>query len=1087
MGAPPGIEGVTRPETVRIWLLGGFRVAVGSRTIQDDEWRLRKAAAIVKLLAFSPGHRMHREQAMDALWPELEKRVASNNLRGAIYAARKALVSDPTAGSRYLASEDESLVLCPHGDLWVDILAFELAASTARRSRDPAAYEAALELYAGELLPRDRYEEWAHNRREELRELYLSVLVEQASAYERRGEFGPALEALRKVLAAKPTREEAHVGLMRLHALLGNKGEALDQYSKLADILSKVLGTEPSTSSRALREEIAAGRFPLKEASSLAPSPGKELDASQHNLPVARTSFVGRQREVVEIKRALVMTRLLTLTGAGGCGKTRLALEVARELAGVYPDGVWLAEFAPLSEGALVAQALATVLGVHEQPERSLTDTLVDFLRAKRALLVLDNCEHVVDSVAQLADILLNSALHIRVLATSRERLNVEGELNWLVPSLSVPNLLQSPTVEELAGYESARLFVERARHRNPAFTLTPENAHAVARICGRLDGIPLAIELAAARVGLSVEQIATRLDDSLRLLTTGSRTASPRQKTLRGTLDWSYALLSERERRLFGQLSIFSGGWTLDAAEVVGAEGHSQQGDVLDLLSRLVEKSLVVAEATGDGEVRYRMLEPLRQYAREKLEESSEREEVRRRHAKHFLTLAEQAEPELQGPEDKEWLEHLETEHDNLRAALSWAVEQKDNEQALRLAGALQPFWEAHGHYSEGRRWLEKALQKEGHAPAAVRAKALYAVSVMSHLQTDTNRAEVAAQEGMDLLADSEAESSLAYSFRWMLGYAARLRRDYERAKELLEENLRLSREADDKLGIADALPELGAILQFLGDYERAKQLYEEGIALCWELGYGARLGELLHYLGYILLLEGDYDRGAALNEEAATLFRERGYKGGLDVVQKNLGWVALLQGNQQRAKTFFVESLVLCKELGNKIITSGSLEGLACVAGATGVSEHAARLFGAAETIREAVGYEHLPEEDALRAPYFANSRSQLDEAAWEAAWEEGCAMSMQQAIEYALSPDGPTSPATERSPTDEGPDLTPREREVALLVARGFTNHQIAQELVLSEHTVITHVRNILKKLSLRSRTQLAVWVAERQQHP
>jgi DNA-binding CsgD family transcriptional regulator/tetratricopeptide (TPR) repeat protein len=602
------------------------------------------------------------------------------------------------------------------------------------------------------------------------------------------------------------------------------------------------------------------------------------------------------------------------------------------------------------------------------------------------------------------------------------------------------------------------------------------------------LDGIPLAIELAAARVGLSVELIAARLDDSLRLLTTGSRTASPRHRTLRGTLDCSYELLSEPERRLFCRLAVFAGGWTLEAAEEVGA-GKTEQGEVIDLLSRVVEKSLVVAEATGDGGVRYRMLEPIRQYSRKILEEGGEGEEVRHRHASFFLALVENAEPRLRGPEDKKWFERLEAEHDNLRAALAWMLEQAEAyELGLRLAGALWIFWEAHGHYSEGRKWLEKALEKAGRASAAVRAKALYAVSVMAHLQTDTNRAEIAAREGMKLIAESEIGSSLAYSFRWMLGYAARLRGDYERAKELLEENLRLSRETEDKLGIADALPKLAIISNYLDDRERAKELLEKGIVLCRELGYGTRLGELLSHLGYILLLEGDYERGAALNEEVATLYRERGYKFGLDGILHHLGWAALLQGIHQRAKTSYEENLRLCKELGNKIATSGSLQGMACVAGATGASEHAARLFGAAKAIREAVGDQYMPEEDALWAPYLAMARSQLDEVAREAAWAEGQAMSMEQAIEYALSEVGTTLPSSRAlgSPSAGGPPrrLTRREREVAVLVAKGLTNRQIAQELVLSEHTVITHVRNILKKLNLRSRTQLTLWVTVRQ---
>src|SRR5215208_2271157 len=674
-----------RLEAVRIRLLGGFSVSVGSRTIQEGVWRLRKAAALVRLLALAPGHRLHREQIMDALWPDLGRRAASNNLRKTLHATRRIL--DPVEGSHYLASEEGWLKLCPAGSVWVDVDSFEEAAVTARREGEPAAYRAALDLYAGELLPADRYEEWAEDRRQQLRRLYLALLVELAGIYEERGENGPAIEALTRVTAEEPAHEEAHAGLMRLYALVGNNGEALAQYGRLEEALSGALGIEPATSTRDLREEITAGRFPPTERQFLASPPEGSPDTGRHNLPAARSSFVGRETELRNVKRDLTMTRLLTLTGAGGCGKTRLALEVARELIGAYPDGVWLIELAPLSEGALVAQAVAAALGVQEQPDRSLTDALIAFLRTKRALLVLDNCEHLIDAVARFADTLLNSCAHLRVLATSRESLNVEGELNWLVPSLSVPSLLQSPRVEELAGYESVRLFVERARHRNPAFSLTPENAHAVARICERLEGIPLAIELAAARVGLSVEQIAQRLDDSLRLLTGGSRTASPRQRTLRGTLDWSHALLSEPERRLFCWLSVFAGGWTLQAAEVVGAAGENEQGEILDSLARLVDKSLVVAETTGMGPVRYRMLEPIRQYAQEKLEERGDAEEVRRRHARFFLALAEEAEPRLRGPEDMEWLERLENEHDNLRTALSWALEGGEAEVGLRLA----------------------------------------------------------------------------------------------------------------------------------------------------------------------------------------------------------------------------------------------------------------------------------------------------------------------------------------------------------------------------------------------------------------
>jgi predicted ATPase/DNA-binding SARP family transcriptional activator/DNA-binding CsgD family transcriptional regulator len=1072
-----------KPEVIRIKLLGGFRVWVGPGVIGEDEWRLKKAANLIKLLALAPGHRLHREQLMEALWPDLGTNAASNNLRRVLHSTRKTL--DPTGSSRYLASEEGWLALCPGGTLWVDVEAFEEAAATARREREPAAYRAALELYAGELLPADRYEEWAEDRRQELRRLDLALLTELADIYEEHGENGPAIEALTTVTAGEPAHEEAHAALMRLYALSGRQAEALRQYERLEEALSKALGVGPNASSRALREEISSSSFPVKERRNRGIPPGDPASLGRHNLPAPRSSFVGRETELRNVKRDLAMTRLLTLTGAGGCGKTRLALEVARQLVGAYPDGVWLVELAPLSEGALVAQAVAAALGVQEQPDRSLTDALVAFLRAERALLVMDNCEHLVDAVARFADTLLDSCLHLRVLATSRESLNVEGELNWLVPSLSVPSLLQSPSVEELGGYESVRLFVQRARHRNPAFSLTSENAHAVARICSRLDGIPLAIELAAARVGLSVEQIAARLDDSLRLLSAGSRTALPRQRTLRGTLDWSYALLSESEQRLFCLLSVFAGGWTLEAAEAVGA-GDTDQGDVLDLLSRLVDKSLVVTETTGIGGVRYRLLEPVRQYAKEKLEEGGEAEEVRQRHETFFLALAEEAQPKLRGPEDTEWLERLEAEHDNLRVALSWTLERGEAELGLRLAGALWTFWEAHGHYSEGRRWLEEELEKEGRASAAARAKALEGFGWLVFRAGEMNRAVVAAEEGLELSDDAGLGGAVRAKFLGLLGWLVEVQGHHARAKELLEESLKLSRDVDDKFGIADALLMLGSTLSSLGDRRRERQLHEEGIALSRELGYVRTLGRLLFSVGYVLLLEGDYERGAALNEEAAALYRVRGYKGGLEFVLDNLGWAALLQGDYDRARTSYQESLTLCKELGDKSIASESLDGMACIAAAEGEAERAARLFGAAQALREAVGYHHMPEEDAWREPYMATARSQLDEASWEEAWAEGRAMSMEQAIEYALSeekPLTPSSPASEQASSDEPPTLTRREKEVAVLVARRLTNRQIASELVLSEHTVHHHVTNILKKLNLSSRQQVASRLSDR----
>ncbi|MDQ4042275.1 MAG: NB-ARC domain-containing protein, partial [Actinomycetota bacterium] len=716
------------PEAMRIWLLGGFRVSVGSRSIGEDKWRLKKAGSLIKLLALAPRHRLHREQAMNLLWADLDPEAAANNLHHALHVARRTVepaTAPATVASRYLHLRGEQLALCPSGLLWVDVEAFEEAAATARHTLEPAAYRAAIELYSGELLPQDPYEPWAEERRAQLREVYLSLLLELAGVYEEGKEFGEAIEALGRVVAEAPTHEGARVRLMRLYALLGRRREALGQYERLREALFRELGAEPEAAASRLQEEIWAGTLPPADSPALVGSLPDEPPegAGRHNLPLARTSFVGRERETLEVKRLLSMTRLLTLTGAGGSGKTRLALKVASDLAGAYPDGAWLVEMAGLSEGELVPQTVARVLSVREEPDRSLVETLKDALRSRRMLLVLDNCEHLIEGVVRLVDALLGTCPHLRILATSREALDIADEINWVVPSLSVPDSRrEAPTTGELEGYESARLFMERASYRNPSFVLTPRNAKAVAQICRRLDGIPLTIELAAARVGvLSAEQIALRLDHSLRLLTTGGRTAVPRHRTLRATLDWSHELLAGPERKLFGRLSVFAGGWTLEAAEAVGVGEGIEEEDVLDLLSRLLDKSLVVTETPlEEGALRYRMLEPVRQYGLERLEASGEAERVRERHAQQYLALAEQAEPELMEADQASWLKRLGIEHANLRAALSWTLGPEDAEPkeraelGLRLAATLGQFWNAHSP-SEGREWLERGLARGG------------------------------------------------------------------------------------------------------------------------------------------------------------------------------------------------------------------------------------------------------------------------------------------------------------------------------------------------------------------------------------
>jgi predicted ATPase/DNA-binding SARP family transcriptional activator/DNA-binding CsgD family transcriptional regulator len=1033
-----------RLQAVRVWLLGGFRVSVGSRIIEEDAWRLRKPAALVKLLALSRGHRLHREQVMDTLWPDLDKSAASNNLRQAIHVTRRTLDPDQGASGRYLALRGEQLLLCPQGQFWVDVEAFELAVRSARRSQEPGAYEAAIDLYAGELLPEDRYEEWVEGRRRELRGTYISLLAELASAHEKHGDYVSAAEVLSRVLAEEPTSEEACVSSMRLCALLGRKMEALRHYELLKESISRKLGAEPSATARALREEIASGRIPPEQVQPLGSPSTEAAEPTRHKLPVPRTSFVDRQRELTEIKRTLAMTRLLTLTGAGGSGKTRLALRAATSLAAAFSDGVWFVELAALSEPDLVPQAIADGVGAREQPGRPVTDSVTQHLGEKRGLLVLDNCEHLVDAAAHVVDFLLASCPHLRVLATSREPLGVEGEVLFSVSPLPVPAGLPAD-LSKVGGNDAVRLFVERARLRLPGFSLTQENARPVIAVCRRLEGLPLAIELAAARMGsLAMDQMAQKLEDSLGMLSTGPRTVPPRQRTMRAAIGWSYRLLSEEEREVFGRLSVFSGGFTLEAAEAVCSGDSIEEDQVLNLVSNLVDKSLVVAETSAEGLVRYRMLEPVRQYARARLQESGEAEGVLRRHVEFFLMLAEKAEPELRGPRQEAWLERLEAEHDNFRAALSWALQRGEAELGLQLSAALVEFWHLHVHHNEARRWLEEALTKES-APPSVRVKALERAGFLAWEQGDYERAEALGEEGLGL-ARRLGEKPSAAAALFNLGSVAMSQMKADRASTLLEEAVALWRASDNEWGLAHALYVLGLVAIVRRDHDRAMARHEESLALAQKAGNEVGSVQALGLGALTALVRGDHRQADALNK--ATM--EKSWR------------------------------------LGIRHYTAGCVASLSASAGLQGQPVRAARLWGAADSLFEAMGISRMPAELSFYEPYIDAVRTQLSEAEWERAWQEGRAMDMEEAIEYALSDDEPAPPLVavqERVAVDAQRDvLTRREEQIAVLVARGLTNRQIATELSISEHTVANHVAKILRKLGLDSRSQVTAWVVE-----
>jgi predicted ATPase/DNA-binding SARP family transcriptional activator/DNA-binding CsgD family transcriptional regulator len=1066
---------MSKPEAVRVGLLGGFRVSVGSRVIGEERWRLRKARSLVKLLALSRGRRLHREQVMEALWPGLDPEAAANNLYYALHVARRALepAARPangdrdTACSRYLLLRDEQLLLCPDSALWVDVEAFEEAALTARSSREPAAFRAAIDLYSGELLPGDRYEGWLEERRSKLKELYLSLLVELAALLEERKEYEPAIEALGRSVAEEPAREEAHLGLMRLYALSGRRREALGQYEHLRETLFRKYGTEPDAEVMRLQREIWAGTFPRPDSpaagfpadeaarSAVGRTPAKA--SGKHNLPLARTSFVGREREVLEVKRLLAMTKLLTLTGTGGCGKTRLALEVARDLVGSYPDGVWLIELVSLADAALVPQAVAQALGVREQPGRTLLETLEDVLRKKKTLLVVDNCEHLVETVAEVVNVLLACCPNLRILATGRERLNTAGEVTYVVHSLTVPGSRPEAYAPlELEAYESVRLFVDRARQRDPSFALSVSNARAVAEVCRRLEGMPLAVELAASRVGvLSARQIAERLEDPLNVLTGGERTASPSHRTMRATLSWSHALLGEPERVLVRRLSVFAGRWTLEAAEGVCSAEPLGQAGVLEALSGLVERSLVVAEPSAEegAFLRYRMLEPIRQYALEKLKQSGESEALRSRHAAYYLELAERMEPALRGKRPMDALKDLRLELANFRAALSWALDADDevsgrDKLGLRLAAALAHFWDSQAP-GEGRRWLEKGLLKSGAAPASVRAKALHAAGFIAVYEGDP------------------------------------------KAMVLLEESLALYKELGDRSGVASSMSSLGHAVVHVGNRERMLSLREEAEAMLSEPLDRWESAHLLLFLGLAAGSELDHETMGARTAEALVLFREVEDSWGVAMCLPILGYCRLAQHDPDRAAVLFEEGLHLQRGLRHKTAIFMGVLGLGVVAVLRGEARRAARLIGASAALRKIIGlslssssWKHFDFEGCIAA-----ARAELSQASFEAAWAEGQAMSSEEAIEYALSEEEhePSTPdaALEQPPSTEETtlELTAREREVALLVAKGLTNRQVARTLSISERTVANHVASILKKLGLASRVRIAAWAIER----
>ena len=791
----------------------------------------------------------------------------------------------------------------------------------------------------------------------------------EASGEDAAPSFGTRLRGLREAAGLSQEELASRAGLTAKAISMLERGQRKRPYPHTVRALADALGL--SEGERAVLARV------VTERSGDAMAPVEEAATRSFALPASLTPLLGREREVEEIASLLLgqataaPVRLLTLTGPGGIGKTRLAIEVTREAGNYFPDGVAFVVLAPLNDAALVTPTVSRALGLREAAGVPPLEALRQHLREKELLLVLDNFEHVTEAAPEVVD-LLGSCPNLCVLITSRAPLRVRGEREYPVSPLAMPDPTRTPEAKEVAETPAVELFVERAVEASGTFELTGANAAAVAAICWRLDGLPLALELAAARTRfLGPTALLSRLDRTLQA--GGARDLPERQRTMRATLDWSHELLSEEEKVLFRRLSVFTGGFTLEAAEEVCTDADEtasvpvEAGDVIVLLGNLVEQSLVVVETSPEGTTRYRPLEPVRQYALERLRESSEEDEVRRRHAGYYLALAEEAEPRIKGHDQVEWLDRLEAENDNLRAAISRSLEAGEAPTAARFGWALSMYWVMRARQGEGRLLMEQTLTQGGDKlPAPLRAKAL-----------------------------------------WPLAACMYGSRDDELLMAVSEEGATLFRRTGNRLGEAYMLTMSGLAAVGLGDLDRASRTFEESLETFrdHEDTWGAE--HLLNHLAIVALRQGDHRRAAGYAEEALALARQTGDRLAGNLTLNLLAQMAWASDEHERAARYLRESLAMAFELVDKLGCAYCMQGLAAVAEMRGEPRRVARLIGAAEALLEAAGlilYLHARDGETHQRAADA-ARERLGEEAWTAAWNEGRAMSFEEAVEYAL----------------------------------------------------------------------------------
>lgn len=984
---------------LRISLFGPMEVRIGSRLL--PRLRSRKGLWLLALLALRAGRPVDRDWLAATLWPECDEAHQRRSLRQSLHDLRLALGPE----ARRLICDAPRTLRLAVGAASVDVLAFD--AAVARGDLD--SLEVAVRLYRGPFLE-DCAEEWSLGEQQRREQAYVAALERLASAATARQEHATAVGYLRLAVAVDPYREELQRALMRALAAGGNPAGALLVYRQFRARLWREMATEPAAETTALFRQLW-DETRVRARPCVPAPPG--VAQVRRRLPLPLTPLIGREEAVWELVSRLARARLVTLTGTGGIGKTRLALQVAEEVADEFRDGVGFVDLAPLADPGAVPEAVRSALGLPPGDARQETvEVLRQYLSPRRLLLVFDNCEHLLDACALLADALLCQCPGLHILATSRQALGLRGETVWRVPPLALPPAGDEPfpgaavrcagqPAPSLPTAAAVRLFVECARAAEASFEMTPHNAAAIVRVCRRLDGIPLAIELAAARVrSLTVEQIDARLRDGFRLLTGRGATLAPRQQTLAATFDWSWALLSPAERSLLRRLSVFAGGWTLAAAEAVCAGDGIGQQEVLDLLTSLVDRSLVVylpaqrpdrvpvgtGSADGAGgrisngadscvvgcpswtEARYHLLETVRQYAAERLRESDDLEATQIRHRDFFLEWAEEVKPKLRGAEQGFWFSRLETEHDNLRAALEGCRSRGDAEKELRLVVALCRFWDTCGHLREGRAHLEAALARmTPDLPYRLRLAALVHAGWMAYVQGDHPAAR---------------------------GY-------YGQA-------LALGQKHGDRQTTADALNYLALVAMEEGDFIGARALFEESLALYRGLEQSARLGSVLDNLGTLAVWQGEYEVARAYLEQSAAWCEAAGDRQLHGLVLHDLSVADFGQGRYEEARAHCAASLRMLYECGAVVNLPAVLEQMALVAQARVEWGRAARLLGAAESLREAAGlpcHAAATAWGARRADAAAAAEGALGKDGFAAALAEGRAMDLEQAIAFAL----------------------------------------------------------------------------------